>query len=254
MMGFKLLMRKKMSQCQLSLLIPSSPASLAICHRSLLTNHSWDNLVTQADKIEQEINNIAIYQELGYTSLKEFLESLGKIKGDYIYAVKLIWWHRLVWNEKPIDWLKRDQFKQSKFVIKFPFIAINKKTGNLMLRQTQIKKALSTWVLIKSRYGDNVSYSQMETFIEGSENAYAQSLEQKIEWLEEDLKNAKNGVLSFTGIKAKNKDIPERYAELYCMALRTNMTALQTKYFADTLMLEGYYAACRYLDQFELIA
>jgi hypothetical protein len=239
---------------QLSLLTSPCQDSLAVSHASLLTNHSWENLVAQADKIEQEINNIAVYQQLGYTSLKEFLESLGKIKGDYIYAVKFIWWYRLVWGQKSFSCLKRDQFKQSKFVSKFPLIAINKKTGNLMLRQSQLQKALDTWILVKNRYGENVSYSQMEAFIEGAENPYAQSLEQKIEWLEEDLRNAKDGILSFTGIKAKNKEMPERYAELYCMALRTNMSALQLKYFADILILEGYYPACQYIDQFVLIA
>ena len=247
-------MENTIMQCQLSLLIPSSHDSLSVSYQSLTTNHSWENLVTQADKIEQEVNNIAVYQQLGYTALKEFLESLGKIKADYVYAVKLIWWHRLVWKNKPIDWLKRDQFKQSKFVMKFPIIAINKKTGNLILRNEQIKKALATWGLMQSRYGENVSYAQMETFIEGAENPYVQSLEQKIAWLEEDLLNAKNGISSFTGIKAKNKDIPERYAELYCLALRTNMSALQLKYFADILLLEGFYQACQYIDQFEVIA
>ena len=237
---------------QLSLLQPET--TLNAFYESLLKEHSWGNLISCANEIEKEINNIAIYQELGYPSFKEFLESLGKIKGDYVYAIKLIWWHRLVWTDKDINWLKRDQFKQSKFVLKFPFIAINKKTGNLMLRQNQLQKANSSWQLAKSQYGSNIRFSEMEAFIEGSANPYTEALEKKIEWLEKDLVAARQGVLSFSGYKAKNKDIPERYAELYCLALRSNMSALQIKYFADILILEGYYQACRYLDQFEVIA
>jgi hypothetical protein len=237
---------------QLSLLQPET--TLKSFHESLLKEHSWNNLISCANKIEKEINNIAIYQELGYPSFKEFLESLGKIKGDYVYAVKLIWWHRLVWTDKDIDWLKRDQFKQSKFVLKFPFIAINKKTGNLMLRQSQLQKACSTWQLARSRYGDNVSFWEIENFVEGSTNPYTEALEKRIEWLEKDLVSARQGILSFAGYKAKNNEIPARYAEIYCLALRSNMSALQIKYFADILILESYYQACRYLDQFEVIA
>ena len=94
----------------------------------------------------------------------------------------------------------------------------------------------------------------MEAFIESSDNPYSRSLEQKIEWLEKDLQNAQKGILSFTGITAKNQEIPVKYVELYCLALRTNMSALQLKYLADTMFLEGFYPACRYVDKFELIA
>jgi hypothetical protein len=225
-----------------------------IFHDALLKEHSWSNLISCANEIEQEVNNLAIYQELGYSSFKEFLEFLGKIKGDYVYAIKLVWWHRLIWTNKDLTWLKRDQFKQSKFVMKFPFITINKKTGTLMVRQNQLQKAKSNWQLVLSQYGDHVRFGEMETFIEGSTNPYTEALEQKINLLEKDLAAARQGVLSFSGYKANNLEMPPRYAEIYALALRSNMSALQIKYFADILILEGYYPACRYLDQFELIA
>lgn len=238
---------------QLSLL-PTEKTSVQIFHDALLKEHSWSNLISCANEIEQEVNNLAIYQELGYSSFKEFLEFLGKIKGDYVYAIKLVWWHRLIWTNKDLTWLKRDQFKQSKFVMKFPFITINKKTGNLMIRQNQLQKAKSSWQLVLSQYGDHVRFGEMETFIEGSTNPYTEALEQKINLLEKDLAAARQGVLSFSGYKANNLEMPPRYAEIYALALRSNMSALQIKYFADILILEGYYPACRYLDQFEIIA
>ena len=238
---------------QLSLL-PTEKTSVQIFHDALLKEHSWSNLISCANEIEQEVNNLAIYQELGYSSFKEFLEFLGKIKGDYVYAIKLVWWHRLIWTNKDLTWLKRDQFKQSKFVMKFPFITINKKTGNLMIRQNQLQKAKSSWQLVLSQYGDHVRFEEMETFIEGSTNPYTEALEQKINLLEKDLAAARQGVLSFSGYKANNLEMPPRYAEIYALALRSNMSALQIKYFADILILEGYYPACRYLDQFEIIA
>ena len=238
---------------QLSLL-QVEKTSMQIFYDALLTEHSWNNLLYCANEIEQEVNNLAVYQELGYSSFKEFLESLGKIKGDYVYAIKLVWWHRLVWTDKELNWLKRDQFKQSKFVIKFPFISINKKTGNLMLRQNHLQKAKSSWQLAKSQYGDNISFTNIETFIEGASNPYTDALEKKIEWLEKDLAAAHQGILSFAGYKANNKEMPPRYAEIYAIALRSNMSALQLKYFADILILEGFYQACQYLDQFEVIA
>ena len=238
---------------QLSLL-PTEKTSVQIFHDALLKEHSWSNLISCANEIEQEVNNLAIYQELGYSSFKEFLEFLGKIKGDYVYAIKLVWWHRLIWTNKDLTWLKRDQFKQSKFVMKFPFITINKKTGTLMVRQNQLQKAKSNWQLVLSQYGDHVRFGEMETFIEGSTNPYTEALEQKINLLEKDLAAARQGVLSFSGYKANNLEMPPRYAEIYALALRSNMSALQIKYFADILILEGYYPACRYLDQFELIA
>lgn len=238
---------------QLSLL-QVEKTSMQVFYDALLAEHSWNNLVFCANEIEQEVNNLAVYQELGYSSFKEFLESLGKIKGDYVYAIKLVWWHRLVWTDKQLNWLKRDQFKQSKFVIKFPFISINKKTGNLMLRQTHLQKAKSSWQLAKSQYGDNISFTNIETFIEGATNPYTEALEKRIEWLEKDLAAAHQGILSFSGYKANNKEMPPRYAEIYALALRSNMSALQLKYFADILILEGFYQACQYLDQFEVIA
>ena len=238
---------------QLSLL-QLEKTSVQIFHDALLNEHSWSNLIFCANEIEQEVNNLAIYQELGYSSFKEFLESLGKIKNDYVYAIKLVWWHRMVWTDKDLNWLKRDQFKQSKFVIKFPFISINKKTGNLMIRQNQLQKAKSSWQLAKSQYGDNIRFADMETFIEGSSNPYTEALERRIDFLEKDLAAARQGVLAFSGYKANNLEMPPRYAEIYALALHSNMSALQLKIFTDILILEGYYPACRYLDQFEVIA
>jgi hypothetical protein len=238
---------------QLSLL-QIEKTSMQVFHDALLSEHSWSNLIFCANELEQEVNNLAIYQELGYSSFKDFLESLGKIKNDYVYAIKLVWWHRMVWTDKALTWLKRDQFKQSKFVIKFPFISINKKTGNLMVRQTQLQKAKSSWQLAKSQYGDNICFADIETFIEGSSNPYTEALERRIDFLEKDLAAARQGVLTFSGYKANNLEIPPRYAEIYTLALHSDMSAMQLKIFTDILLLEGYYPACRHLDQFEIIA
>ena len=123
-----------------------------------------------------------------------------------------------------------------------------------MVRQGQLQKAKSSWQLAKSRYGDNIRFADMETFIEGSSNPYTEALERRIEFLEKDLTAARQGVLAFSGFVANNLEMPPRYAEIYALALHSNMSALQLKIFTDVLILEGYYPACRYLDQFEVIA
>jgi hypothetical protein len=238
---------------QLSLL-QIEDTSVLNAYDALLKDHSWDNLVSCANNLEQEVNNESVFKKLGYSSFKEFLESLGKIKNDYIYAIKLVWWHRLVWIEKDLKWLQRQQFKESRFTLKFPFICMNKKTGQLMTRHRELNKAKAAWELAKFQYGNNICFTDMERFIEGSSNPYSEALEKRIEWLEKDLANARKDVLSFLGYKANNLDIPPKYAEIYAIALRSNMSAMQTRLFTDILIMEDYYSACRYLDQFELIA
>ena len=244
---------------QLSLIdLPSEQLDLKEAYQALLSPRlTFKAILASALVIEKELDNRAIYQELGFSDIRKFLESIPKARADeYLVSIKMIWWQRLIWTDRPVDWIKREQFKSSNFINRYAFITFNKSTRALTLQRAKKRTAQNTWELIKRIYGNDCSYAEIEKFVayDGTYNEHIMALDAKVLQLQKDLELAKQGIVSHYGKRAKNNEIPLRYSELYCLARRTNMSALQLQCFTDIMLLEGYYPACQHLDQFELIA
>ena len=243
---------------QLSLIdLPSEQLSIKEAYQALHGRQlTFKAVLASALIIEQELDNRAIYQELGFSDIKSFLESIPQARAEYLVSIKMIWWQRLIWTDRAVDWMTLQQFKTSEFVNRYAFITFDKRTHALILQRQKKKVAETTWELITKLCGRTCSYFDMEKFVahDGTNNDHIRALEARLVQLENDLELAKKGLVSHYGILAKNNEIPLRYSDLYCMAVRTSMSALQLKCFVDIMLLEGYYSACRYLDQFEIIA
>jgi hypothetical protein len=243
---------------QLSLLdLPSEQLELKAAYDALHSHSlTFKVILASALVIEQELDNRAIYQELGFVDIKKFLESIPAARGQYVVAMKMIWWQRLIWNDRPIDWLTPEQFKTSNFIIRYSFIDFNKTTLALTLHKQKKHAAKITWQLITSKYGNDCSLFDIQRFLayDGSCNEHIAALEAKVSQLTNDLELAKKGVISHHGKIAKNREVPLDYSELYCLALETDMTGIQLKCFFDYLILSGYKEAKSYVEQFTIIA
>ena len=243
---------------QLSLVnLDSEQLDIETAYKTLHSSKlSFKGILASAMVIEQEIDNRAIYQQLGFADIKKFLESIPEARAEYLVAIKMIWWQKLIWTDRPVGWLRKEDFKASQFITKYNFIRFDKRTQALILHRAKKKISKTNWELLLQVRGQDSQFKDMEAFVSSDDknSEHIEALEAKIAQLEDDLERVKDGIISHLGIPAKNNEIPLRYSELYCMAIRTSMSALQLKYFVDTMLLEGYYPACRYLDQFEIIA
>jgi hypothetical protein len=217
---------------------------------------SFKGILASAMVIEQELDNRAIYQQLGFANIKEFLGSIPDARAEYLVAIKMIWWQKLIWGDRPVGWLRKEDFKASQFITKYNFIRFDKRTQALILHRTKRKVAKINWELLLQVRGQDSQFKDMERFVSSDDknSEHIEALEAKIAQLEDDLERAKDGIISHLGIPAENSEIPLKYSELYCLAVRTSMSGIQYQCFVDKMLLEGYYPACRYLDQFEIIA
>jgi len=245
---------KEMSEQEAFDLLLENKSIVISTDQNYLPPMGWKALVACANTIEVEMKNTEIYKSLGCESAREFYSRLGSLAGYYSKAARVVWWHRLVFSDRPIDWITINALSNNAFLIELNWIKQSRSTKLFAFDQSRKRIAKANWEIAKERYL-NCSLNDLHEYAK-SQQAKKESnsllrLQTKIEKLEKENQALRAGNLIYFGKVAENKEISARMVELYSMALNSTMNSIQLETFTHILIFKGYYPACRYFDKFD---